>query len=229
MGTTIELPGLAKQAKPAESPNQVEPELAKATTVEEPSTEEIIDRITKFVAPTPKVRLLGARRGAKSIRNNLNQLYNHHKEMLRLSATGLRPSEVAEITGFDRRTVSACIHSDLGEAQLHELHAERDANAVDIGKRITEALPLALEAVISVVKEDGAGSAADKIRAGFGLLDRAGFGPVTKSASITTHLTAADLAEIKERAKEIGIMVGSPEPVEVEAEIELAEEPERIE
>lgn len=80
--------------------------------------------------PTPRFNLPHR----KSPAYNIKKLRDRNMQVLRLTATGMKQKDVAEIVGVSPITVSNTINSDLGQAYLERLREEIDATAIQVAR-----------------------------------------------------------------------------------------------
>jgi len=135
------------------------------------------------------------------------QLHELHQEILRQLVLGLKPKEVSQNLGVTTQVVSYVRHGRLGRERLAELGGRRDSDVAVVADRIKELAPHALDTIEEVMGDNGT-SANARIRAATDVLDRAGFAaPKRVQAEILHgHFSAEDLAEMRQRAVDAGIM-----------------------
>ncbi len=136
----------------------------------------------------------------------LKEIQDSHREIARLLVTGMKHVDIAEMLGVTPAMVSYTANSPVVKRQLENLRAARDIDAVEVANRIQALAPVALD-----VLEDLMEASADETRRKIAesMLDRAGHGAVrnVRLESLSMHLSMADIVEIKNRAKEIGLCV----------------------
>jgi hypothetical protein len=136
---------------------------------------------------------------------DITKLWFHHNEIIRLAVAGVKSGvEIARLVGCTPQTVSNVLNSDLARARIEELTMLRDAEAIDIGKRIAEALPLAVD----VLKRSMVDALDDMnhdtdvtalgIRAASTLMEH-GVPKKTQSEVIHGHITLQRIKEITNR------------------------------
>ncbi len=131
---------------------------------------------------------------------NVKSIWERHQMMLRMVALGHSNNAVAEATGVTPQTVSNLRNSPIAQGQLVQLRNALDSEAIDIGARIQEFAPKALEVLEKVITGELESPIAVRAKYASAHLGRAGFGEVHKVASINTHLSRSDIEEIKQRA-----------------------------
>lgn len=139
---------------------------------------------------------------------NLEHLQNVHHEVMRLLILGLKHRDIARMLDITPATVSYTANSTSCRRQLEVMRGARDSDAIDLGKRIKELAPKALEVL------DGLMDTAPQniqLSAAKDILDRAGYTPVTRvrNENFNMNFTPSEILEIKERAREIGL-IASP-------------------
>jgi len=130
----------------------------------------------------------------------VNHLWPHHRSMARLVVSGLRPGEIAEITGYSPGQISRIMQSPLFQAEVNRLEAQADHVAVDVhrdlkalAERAVEVLSENLDPEVSVEREL-------RTKTAFDVLDRTGFG---KKGSPSLHLHAhAHAKEVEKMSRE---------------------------
>lgn len=137
----------------------------------------------------------------------VQKLWDTHKEVIRQSVLGLKGSEIADSLGVSKAMVSYTLNSPVAKAKKAILEAERDANTVDLAKRIREFAPKCVDYLEKIVLGEEAG-VTHGLRVGTAkdMLDRGGYVAVRKLQVASTHLTRQDLEDIKERARMGGIV-----------------------
>lgn len=131
---------------------------------------------------------------------NIKTLWQQHDQMLRMLALGHSNVDIAEALGCSAQQVSNVRNSPVSKTKLQELRKALDAEAIDIGARITEFAPRALEVLEDIIAGRTEATIAIRAKYASAHLGRAGFGEVKKVASINTHLTRDDIDAIKQRA-----------------------------
>ena len=136
----------------------------------------------------------------------VENIWNSHREIMRLALTGMKQADIARELGVSEVMVSYTLNSPVVKRQLDVMQAARDIDAVDVSKRIQEVAPRALE-VLEELLEDA--NDAIRFKTATDLLDRAGHAAVKtlRTQSFSVHLDKDDLEEIKQRAREIGLCV----------------------
>jgi hypothetical protein len=86
------------------------------------------------------------------------------------------------------------------------MRGARDADTVDLAKEIIEIAPVAMNLLKDIIRGENDGVNASiglRAKEANGMLARAGFGVPQRvqSESVNVHLTSADIANIKDRAR----------------------------
>lgn len=131
---------------------------------------------------------------------NVKSIWERHQMMLRMVALGHSNGAIAEATGVTPQTVSNLRNSPIAQGQLLNMRNSLDSEMIDIGARIQEFAPRALEVLEKVITGELESPIAVRAKYASAHLGRAGFGEVHKVASINTHLSRSDIEEIKQRA-----------------------------
>ncbi len=153
-------------------------------------------------APAPSRVKSGAdNRPNTSLRN----LWDRHHEMIRMTVMGMKEREIALIMGLKEETVKRTLCSELAQRQLRILRTERDKGSVDVANEIRR---LSIEAVRVLEETMQSDDSRLRFTAAKDVLDRAGFGAPTKVVGqmLHAHLTVDDLADIKQRALQMGAL-----------------------
>lgn len=133
----------------------------------------------------------------------IEHMWNVHHEILRLSLTGMKGVDIARQLNISEATVSTTLNSEIAKRKMARLQGARDMDAVSVSKKIQELAPKAVEVLDKLLDSQ---VEAIKFRTAADVLDRAGHGAVKKELNISGHLSKEDIDEIKNRAKEIGLV-----------------------
>lgn len=139
---------------------------------------------------------------------NIKSLWSNHEQMLRMVALGHSNEYIAEVTGVTPQTVSNVRNSPVAKPTLERFRGQLDSEAVDIGARIQEFAPKALEVLEGIITGEIESPVAVRAKYASAHLGRAGFGEVHKVASINTHLSRDDIEQIKARALDAAMDAG---------------------
>jgi len=146
---------------------------------------------------------------------NIKQLWQRNHEIVNLAARGFKNVEIAEILNIDPQTVSNTLNSDLGQHKLSDIRLERDEEAKKISEKIRVLTDKALN-IYHEIFDDESGELGLKDKGNFAtsfLNEMSGLRAPTRiqSQSVSTVLTAEELAKFKERgiraAKASGLVV----------------------
>jgi predicted transcriptional regulator len=146
---------------------------------------------------------------------NIKEMWDCHHEVVRLALLGLKHVDIANTLGVTPVMVSYTLNSPIVKRQLAIMRGARDAEAVDVAAQIKALAPKAVEVLEGLLESESEGM---KFKAATGVLDRAGHAPVQRlQASMAVgHFTADEIAEIKNRAKDI---------IDIDAEVLQLEAP----
>jgi hypothetical protein len=137
-------------------------------------------------------------------------VWERHREIIRRLALGQKNTEIAKALGITTVSVSQVKNSPIVQEKLNTMLDKMDGVAVDVGKRIREMAPKALEVLENVLEDDeDTIPLSIKVKTAHDILDRAGHAAVkTVNANVLHgHFEAEDLAEIKELARNSGVVV----------------------
>jgi len=151
--------------------------------------------------------------------NEVEALWDHHREIVRLLALGYRATHISQAIGVHPQTVSNVRNDPIAQAQIRELQGFRDDETGAIAKRVRQMAPLAIDIIESSLElaeeniEDDK-IRADGIRASRTVLEHA-IPKKIEGAHIVGHITLSQINEMKERvAKAVTIEAVPVEEVE---------------
>lgn len=142
---------------------------------------------------------------------NIQDMWAVHREIARLLVLGMSSRDIADQLDVSEAMVSYTKNSPIVQREMDQMSAARDVAAVDIGKRIQELAPKALEKLEDLMAK--ATSETLQARIADSLLDRAGHAAVKtfRSENVHAFLNAEDIADIRARAREIGLVNVTPQ------------------
>lgn len=134
---------------------------------------------------------------------NIKKLWELHQNIAQEVSLGKSNVEISSVLGITPQTVSNVRNSPIGKDKIEVLTAAMDAETVDIGRRIREFAPKALEYLEKIIegREPGA-SVSLRAKIASNHLARAGYGEITKVHSLNATVSKDDIEEIKARALE---------------------------
>ena len=143
----------------------------------------------------------------------VSQMWEIHHEIVRRLLLGQKVVNIARDLNISEATVSYTRNSPVVRDKLEIMKGARDAETIDLAKRIRENAPQSLRLLEDIISGE-----VDGIPIGVGLrareantmLARSGFGPVQniKGAILHGHYTGEEIEDIKKRAHETGIKSG---------------------
>jgi predicted transcriptional regulator len=136
----------------------------------------------------------------------VEQLWDVHHEILRLALMGNKSVDIAAHLNISPVMVSYTLRSPLAARQLECMQADRDKKAIIVADEIRKLAPKALE-VMEELLDDALPNI--KLSAAKDILDRAGHAAVRviKADVQHSHFTSDEISEIKQRAKDIGLLI----------------------
>jgi hypothetical protein len=136
---------------------------------------------------------------------NIKHIWDTHHEIMRLLAMGLKRPDIARMLGVSTVTVTNVQNSPICADHLQGLRDKRDDSAVEMTAAIKELAPLAVAKLEEVMQ---CGLPNIELSAAKDILDRAGYTPITRvrTENYNLHFTAEEIAGIKQRAKETGLI-----------------------
>jgi hypothetical protein len=136
----------------------------------------------------------------------VEQMWDIHHEVVRLALIGMKSVDIADHLGITPVMVSYTLRSPIVQEKMNQLQAVRDIDAIDVAKEIQELAPRAVQVMGELMDCElpnvRAKAAAD-------ILDRAGHAAIRtiKTENLHAHFSADEIKEIKDRAKDIGLMI----------------------
>jgi hypothetical protein len=140
----------------------------------------------------------------------VSKVWERHKEIARRIALGQKNVHIAQALGISEMSVSQTRNSPIIKERVESLADRMDDSAVDVGKRIKSMAPQALKVLEAVLEdEENTVPLSLKIKTAHDILDRAGHAAIKQiNANVLHgHFTATDLAEIKQIARDSGVIV----------------------
>ncbi len=141
------------------------------------------------------------------------KIWEQHEEIIRRLTLGQKNVEIADAMGLSSAQISNIRNSPIIQERLAIMKGARDAYTLDIARDIREFAPTALEILKSLCQGQSQDqlpvSPALKAKIATDLLDRAGYAPTRQInvQSVHAHLTRDDIAELKRRALDNGLVV----------------------
>ena len=141
--------------------------------------------------------------------HDIGMLWQRNHEILRLAIVGLKSTEIAEILGIHKQTVSNTINSDLGKQKLSTMRKERDESAIDVVKEVAKMYPKALSIYNRILDGDDV-TKMQKDTADTVVMDIGGHRAPAKTQSQGgfLHMTPADIESFKKRGIEAAKISG---------------------
>ena len=86
--------------------------------------------------------------------HELQMIQDFHREVIRLSVSGMRTGEIARKLKLHPASVSAIKHSAITQPLIRALHANSDEQVQAVRARVVDSLPLALERLEEILSDD---------------------------------------------------------------------------
>lgn len=139
--------------------------------------------------------------------HNLQKLHAVHREVIRLRASGMTHTDIANEIGMTLAFVSLVLNSELGRLAMEDLQSRMDQEVVDVGvalQRNAKTAEAFLGGIINGTEKEGI-SPSLRARVCMDQLDRAGFGKITKNLNVDMSgaITAEEIEEIKREGKKM--------------------------
>ena len=139
------------------------------------------------------------------------ELGEAHREIIRMHTLGAAIHEIAEEMGCSRHHVRYVLNSPLAMEMRKELQQRRDDECVDVTARLAKLCPKAMDVMEGVLDGEVEGASLSlRVRVCESILDRAGFGKITKTQNqnLNASLTAEDILNLQRRAETEARAVG---------------------
>lgn len=138
----------------------------------------------------------------------IEQMWELHHEVCRLALIGMKQVDIANHLGVSPVMVSYTLRSPIVQRQLNQLKAVRDIDAIDISKEIQALAPKAVRVLEDMMDSELPNLA---LSAAKDVLDRAGHAAVKtiRSENIHAHFSSDEIADIKKRAAEVGLLTST--------------------
>lgn len=133
--------------------------------------------------------------------HDLQKLQTGHQEILRLLTAGMKPADIAREQGCVVATVLNLRKSTLGKEKLNELSADRDTHAMEMAQTLQHMSDYAIGVLDELLQPDIAPNI--RFAASKDVMDRAGYGAVTRSLNMSTVVTSDDIEAVKRRVAEL--------------------------
>lgn len=159
--------------------------------------------------------------------HDLKKMKQIHHEIALYAVLGYQPGQIAKKLEVTVAMVRYTLNSTLVKRKLAILRAERDKEALDITARLKELAPLALDELENMLLHPNTNETNRKNIAQ-DLLDRSGHGAVKKVADVSEHLTTDDINEIKEIARENGMVSKMNDAEDAEFEDITTPDPDKV-
>jgi len=137
----------------------------------------------------------------------VEQMWDVHHSIIRMALTGMKYVEIASALRISPVTVSYTLRSPIVLRQLEQMRAVVDLESVDVAKKIAELAPRAVEVLEDLLDNNLPNV---QLKAAESVLDRAGFAAVQRikvDSTLTHHFSADEITDIKNRARDIGLLV----------------------
>ena len=146
---------------------------------------------------------------------NIRNLWDTHHEIMRLLTMGLHHTEIAKTLGVSTVTVTNVKNSPVCQDLLRGMREERDKSATDMSIAIRELAPQAVAKLEEVMQ---CGLPNIELSAAKDILDRAGYTPIARvrTENYNLHFTTEEIAGIKQRARETGLISANPDQEVIE-------------
>ena len=146
---------------------------------------------------------------------DIKRLWSLHLEIARRNLLGQKATHIARDLAISPQTVSNVSNSVLFKRQLSIMRAARDADSIDIAKRIKEVAPKAIDLLEKSIEDDLLKEDTSQVglRAATAVLDHSIPRKVEGTLEVGGHMTVEDITRIKNNAISAGMV---PEDVDFE-------------
>ena len=143
----------------------------------------------------------------------VSEMWDVHHEIVRRRLLGQKVVNIAKDLGVSEAMVSYTVNSPVVKDKLEIMKGARDAETIDLAKRIRENAPQSLRLLEDIISGEVDGTVVPlnmRRQEANMMMNRAGFAPVQtiKGAILHGHYTSDEIDEIKKRALEDGLKSG---------------------
>lgn len=153
------------------------------------------------------------RRVASRDTHVVENLYARHYRIAQMLALGMKDTDIARELKITPATVQYTSRSKVIQAIVRRMIDDGSSGVLDSVNRLKELMPVALQCAEDIMLDPDTKDGV-KAKVALGIMDRNGFGPVTKSFNSTAIYDGNAAINFRERAKDAGIMVQDAEVVE---------------
>ena len=140
----------------------------------------------------------------------VNEMWELHHEIVRMLTLGHNNAFIARALGVSPQMVSYTRNSKVVQNQLAIMRGARDAETLDISKRIRENAPKALELLEHIIEDHGETySMALAAKTAESMLDRGGYAAPKKFEGLVAHFTKEEIEQLKSEAVDEGLKSGT--------------------
>lgn len=136
----------------------------------------------------------------------LKRLRGRHWDIIRYHVLGFKNAEIAQALGCTTQTVSNCLQAQICKDAIAELQAQLNVQVSDVQEMLARSAPAVMQELLTMFFA-GNMQDAHRTKLGFGIMDRAGHGPVKTEIKVERGMTAEEMADIKKRMELIGVKV----------------------
>lgn len=143
----------------------------------------------------------------------IDHIWNVHHEVKRLALLGMKSVDIARTLNVSEAMVSYTLNSTIVRRELDIMRGARDLDALEVSRSIKALAPQAVEVLSDMLAEGNIPQL--RLAAAKDVLDRSGH-PAVRGVEVSagkTFLTRDEIADIKQRAKSIGLTVVPSESV----------------
>lgn len=136
----------------------------------------------------------------------IQNIWNQHHEIMRLSLVGWKGSEIARHLNISEAMVTYTLNSEIVRRQMSVMQGARDADSLDIAIELKRLAPICIAKLEEVLRDENS-QARLRVDVAKDILDRAGYAAQRNlKVDVTGHLSEEDIERIKIRAAEAGIL-----------------------
>jgi len=147
----------------------------------------------------------------------VSEMWELHHEIVRRLVLGQKNVEIAKALNVSQAMISYTRNSKVVQKQLDLMTAARDADVIDVSKRIRENGPSALAYLEDIIEDRGETYGhALAAKTAESMLDRGGYAAPKRVEGVIAHFTKDEIEELKKQAVESGRDTG----LVIEAEVE---------
>jgi len=135
----------------------------------------------------------------------VSEMWDLHHEIVRRLVIGETNAEISRSLGVSKQMISYTRNSKVVRRQIDIMRGARDADTIDIAKRIRENAPKALDLLETIIEDRGETYPISlAARTSESMLDRGGYAAPKRLEAVVAHFTSEEIEDLKRKALESG-------------------------